>query len=41
MRSQAGAWERGKSTLAVTAGNRDRKGSSPDYNAVYLLKLPK
>ena len=27
-------------TLAVTAGNRDRKFASPDFNAAYLLKLP-
>ena len=27
-------------TLAVTAGNRDRKLSSPEFNAAYLLKLP-
>ena len=30
-----------ESTLAVTAGNRDRKGASNDFNAAYLLKLPK
>jgi len=27
-------------TLAVAAGNRDRKGASPDFNSAYLLKLP-
>ena len=27
-------------TLVVTAGNRDRKFASPDFNAAYLLKLP-
>jgi WD40 repeat protein len=27
-------------SLAVTAGNRDRKFASPDFNAAYLLKLP-
>jgi WD40 repeat protein len=27
-------------SLVVTAGNRDRKFASPDYNAAYLLKLP-
>jgi len=27
-------------SLAVTAGNRDRKFASPEYNATYLLKLP-
>jgi len=27
-------------TLAVTAGNRDRKGASPDFNATYLMKMP-
>ncbi len=27
-------------TLTVTAGNRDRKGASADYNAAYVLKMP-
>jgi WD40 repeat protein len=27
-------------TLAVTAGNRDRKGASPDFNAAYIMKIP-
>jgi WD40 repeat protein len=27
-------------SLAVGAGNRDRKFASPDFNAAYLLKLP-
>jgi len=27
-------------TIAVTAGNRDRKFASPDNNAAYVLKLP-
>jgi WD40 repeat protein len=27
-------------TIAVSAGNRERKYASPDFNAVYLLKLP-
>jgi WD40 repeat protein len=27
-------------SLAVTAGNRDRKFASPEFNAAYLLKLP-
>jgi WD40 repeat protein len=27
-------------TLVVSAGNRDRKYASPDFNAAYLLKLP-
>ncbi len=27
-------------TLVITAGNRDRKGASPEYNAAYLIKMP-
>jgi WD40 repeat protein len=27
-------------SVVVTAGNRDRKFASPDYNAAYLLKVP-
>ncbi len=27
-------------TLVVSAGNRDRKFASPDFNAAYLLKMP-
>ena len=27
-------------SVAVSAGNRDRKNASPDFNAAYLLKLP-
>ena len=27
-------------TFAVTAGNRDRKGASPEFNATYLMKMP-
>ena len=27
-------------SIAVTAGNRDRKSASPEFNAAYLFKLP-
>lgn len=27
-------------TLTVTAGNRDRKGASPEFNSAYVLKVP-
>lgn len=27
-------------TLVITAGNRDRKGASPDFNSAYVIKMP-
>ncbi len=29
-----------ENTLAVSAGNRDRKLANPEFNAAYLLMMP-